>query len=209
MSLWHIARISHKSSCKFHAQQAVTKVKCTTRIAKGSKGTPTPTYRVRKTQYGGNKEIVTNFKFCPNNIERCMKGTKRSWIIDWPQVPDVWPVLSGTNLISQNTHLLQDAGFKLQEHPSMSHQCMLTLTNLFEAPVFDHLGSPNPDIYPTTRNIKSIWRNANALTVEQRNKWESALNIKRTILGVTILLFPSLGAIISLESGVEPDKKIY
>jgi hypothetical protein len=84
----------------------------------------------------------------------------------------------------------------------MSPQHMLTLTNLFEAPVFDHLGPPNPDIYPTTRN-------ANALTIEHRNKWESACNIKGTILGVTVLLFPSLGAIILLESGIEPDKKIY
>jgi hypothetical protein len=61
MSQWHIARISHRSSCKCHAQQAATKIKCTTWIAKGSKGTPIPTYQVRKTQYGGNKEIITDF----------------------------------------------------------------------------------------------------------------------------------------------------
>jgi hypothetical protein len=42
-----------------------------------------------------------------------------------------------------------------------------------------------------------------------RNKWESARNIKGTVLGVTVLLFPGLGTIISLESGVEPDKKVY
>jgi hypothetical protein len=29
------------------------------------------------------------------------------------------------------------------------------------------------------------------------------------VLGVTVLPFPSLGAIISLKSGVEPDKKVY
>jgi hypothetical protein len=61
MSQWHIARILYKSSCKCHAQQATTKVKCIAQIAKGSKGTPVPTYRDRKTQYGGNKEIVTDF----------------------------------------------------------------------------------------------------------------------------------------------------
>jgi hypothetical protein len=60
MSQWHIARISHKSSCKCHAQQVATNVKCSARIAKGSKGTPTPTYRRRKTQYGGTKVIVTD-----------------------------------------------------------------------------------------------------------------------------------------------------
>jgi hypothetical protein len=98
MSQWHIARISYRSSCKCHAQQVATNIKCIARIAKGSKGTPAPIYRGRKTQYGGNKEIVTDFWFCPDDIECSIKGTKHSWIIDWPQVPDVWPILSGTNL---------------------------------------------------------------------------------------------------------------
>jgi hypothetical protein len=98
MSQWHIARILHRSSCKCHAQQVVTKVQRTARIVKGSKGTPAPTYRGRKIQYGGNKEIVMDFWFCPNDIERYVKGTKRSWIRDWPQVPNVWPILSSTNL---------------------------------------------------------------------------------------------------------------
>jgi hypothetical protein len=61
MSQWHIARISYRSSCKCHAQQRATDVKCTARIAKGSKGTPIPTYRGRKTQYGGSKVIVMDF----------------------------------------------------------------------------------------------------------------------------------------------------
>jgi hypothetical protein len=138
-----------------------------------------------------------------------MKGTKCPWVLNWPQVPDVWLVFSGTNLTRQETLLLQDVGFKFQERPSMSPRRMFTLSNLFEAPVFDHHGPPNPDIYPTTRNNKSIRRNANAPTAKHRNKWESARNIKGMVLGVTILPFPGLGAIISLESGVESDKKVY
>jgi hypothetical protein len=38
---------------------------------------------------------------------------------------------------------------------------------------------------------------------------ESAHNIKGTVIGITVLPFPGLGAIISLESRVEPDKKVY
>jgi hypothetical protein len=86
---------------------------------------------------------------------------------------------------------------------------MFALSNLFEAPVFDHPGPPNPEVHPSTRNSKSVRRNANAPTTKHRNKWESARNIKGTVLGVTVLPFPNLGAIISLESGVEPDKKVY
>jgi hypothetical protein len=99
-----------------------------------------------------------------------VKGTKRSWILNWPQLLDVWLFLSGTNLICQETLLLQDAGFKLQECPSMSPRRMFMLSTLFEAPVFDHPCPPNSDIYPTIRNSKSIWRNANALTAEHCNK---------------------------------------
>ena len=67
----------------------------------------------------------------------------------------------------------------------------------------------NPDIYPTNQNNKSIWRDANALTAENRNKWESTYNIKRSVHGVSVLPFLGLGTIISLESGVEADKKVY
>jgi hypothetical protein len=68
-----------------------------------------------------------------------MKDSKRSWIFDWPQVPDVWPVLSSTNLTHKDILLLQDAGFKLQERPSTSPRHMFALSNLFEAPIFDNL----------------------------------------------------------------------
>jgi hypothetical protein len=84
MSQWHIVRISHRSSCKCHAQQAATNFKYTARIAKGSKGTAAPTYRGRNTQYGRTKVIVSDFWFCPDDIKRCVKGSEHSWVLDWP-----------------------------------------------------------------------------------------------------------------------------
>jgi hypothetical protein len=138
-----------------------------------------------------------------------VKGNKRSWILDWPHVPDIWPILSGTNLTREETLLLQDVGFKLQERPSMSPRRMFALSNFFKAPIFDHPSSPNLEVHPSTRNSKSVRRNANAPTAEHHNKWESTRNIKRMVLGVTVLPFHGLGAIILLESGVEPDKKVY
>jgi hypothetical protein len=66
------------------------------------------------------------------------------------------------------------------------------LSNRFEAPIFDHPSLANPDIYPTTRNSKCIRRNANAPMAENRNKWESARNIRGTVLGVIVLPFPGL-----------------
>jgi hypothetical protein len=91
----------------------------------------------------------------------------------------------------------------------MSPQRMFTLPNFFEAPIFDHLGPPNLDIYPTTGNNKSIRQNAYALMFEHCNKWKSTCNIKGMVLGVIVLPFPGLGAIILLESRVESNKKVY
>jgi hypothetical protein len=91
----------------------------------------------------------------------------------------------------------------------MSPWRIFTLSNLFEAPIFDYHGPPNPNIYPTTRNSKTIRRNANPPMAEHCSKWESTHNIKGTIIGVIVLPFPGLGAIILLESRVEPDKKVY
>ena len=51
-SKWHIARISHKSNARCQAQQHGSNIKCTSKIAKGKKGTPAPTYRGRKEEYG-------------------------------------------------------------------------------------------------------------------------------------------------------------
>jgi len=47
------------------------------------------------------------------------------------------------------------------------------------------------------------------VTVEQQNKWEGVGNIRRQIVGVTLLLLPSLGTIVSLETIADYDKNIY
>ena len=46
--------------------------------------------------------------------------------------------MTSTHLTLQETLLLQDVGFKLQDRPSMSPWHMLRLSNLLEAFVFDH-----------------------------------------------------------------------
>jgi len=74
---WHIARISHKSVAKYQAQQKGSNIKCIAKIAKGSRGIPAPTYRGRKEEYGSKREVVADFWFYWDDIERCVKGSKR------------------------------------------------------------------------------------------------------------------------------------
>ena len=47
------------------------------------------------------RRLLWTSSFYLDDIERCMKGTKRLRIIDWPQIPNVQPVLSGTHLTRQ------------------------------------------------------------------------------------------------------------
>jgi len=70
-------------------------------------------YRGRKEDYGSKRQVLADFWFCADDIERCVKGTKRKWIIDWSPLLEVWPVLSGTDLSREKTLLLQHAGFRL------------------------------------------------------------------------------------------------
>jgi hypothetical protein len=138
-----------------------------------------------------------------------VKGTKRKWIIDWPEVPEIWPILIGTNLNREETLLLQHAGFRLQERPILSPHRLFNMSKIHKTVLFDQPPPPNPNAYPTVRNNRTIWRIANAPSTEQRNKWESAGNIKGQILGVTLLPFPGLGAIVSLETGADHNRNVY
>jgi hypothetical protein len=61
-----------------------------------------------------------DFFFCNDDIERCVKGTKRKWVVSVPNVPDVWPVKLGTNLTCKEILALENAGFRLPQRKEMT-----------------------------------------------------------------------------------------
>jgi len=83
------------------------------------------------------------------------------------------------------------------------------MSNIFNSVLYDKTPPKDASVYPIVQNNRTIRRIANALTTEQRNKWESAGNIKRQILGVTLLPFLGPGAIVSLETGVDNNRTVY
>ena len=83
------------------------------------------------------------------------------------------------------------------------------MSGIFSPILFDHASPKNSDVHPTVRNNKAIRRIANAPTSEQRNKWESAANIRGKILGLTLLPHPGLGATVELETGIACNKNAY
>jgi len=83
------------------------------------------------------------------------------------------------------------------------------MSKIFKTILYDQPPSNNSNAYPMVRNNWTIRRIANAPNIEWQNKWESAGNIRVQILGVTLLPFSSLGAIVALETSANPNKNVY
>jgi hypothetical protein len=95
---WHNARLPKTSATACFAQQAITKKKCEARIVQGNKPTAAPTYTIVMQTAHKKRPEVMEFFFCNDDIERCVKGTKRKWVQSRPDIPSIWPVKIGTNL---------------------------------------------------------------------------------------------------------------
>jgi hypothetical protein len=94
---WHNARLPKTSAKACFAQQAITKKKYEAKIVQGNKSTAAPTYTgVMRNAYKKRPKFK-EFFFCNDDIERCLKGTKREWMQSRPNIPSIWPVKIGTN----------------------------------------------------------------------------------------------------------------
>ena len=69
--------------------------------------------------------------FCPTKLDRCVLGSGAKWIINYPDIPDKWPVMVGTSLTQAEVISLESSGFVLDDGPA------------FEVP----LGSPANDVH--------------------------------------------------------------
>jgi hypothetical protein len=51
------------------------------------------------------------FFFCNDDIERCVKGTKRKWVESRSDIPSIWPVKIMTNLSKKEILDFESVGF--------------------------------------------------------------------------------------------------
>ena len=64
--------------------------------------------------------------FSPNDIERCVKGSRRKWVDkistdqEQPPIPLVWPVKIGTNLTRPEIPKFDNVGFQLSKKQRIS-----------------------------------------------------------------------------------------
>jgi hypothetical protein len=110
---WHIARLPKTSAKACFAQQAITKKKCEAKIFQGSKPMAAPTYTGVMQNAHKKRPEVMEFFFCNDDIERCIKGTKRKWVQSRPDIPSIWPVKIGTNLSKKEILDFESVGFQL------------------------------------------------------------------------------------------------
>lgn len=69
-----------------------------------------------------NKGFEQFFYFCPDDIAKCVKGTRRKWVKSRPGVPNVWPAQRGTNLTAHEIMILEEFGFQFQHRQQIAHK---------------------------------------------------------------------------------------
>ena len=201
-SKWHIARLPARSARRCQALQAHTNAKCDTRVARGPRGTPAPTYSGDKKDYHTKKRVQTDFWFCADDINRCVSGNRKAWVLDWPALPSTWPVKMGTNLTREEVFALEDAGFQLQQRGAMSPRQMFISSLDMPIPRSQFHVPANPDSHRTIRGSSTIRRSSEAPTAEHRNQWESASFMNNCqVTNVTAIPYPGYGIVITLDSG--------
>ena len=117
---WYIARLLETSANACFALQAITKKKCVPWIVQDGKNTAAPTYLGLMENYRKKRLDPRDFFFCSDDIERCVKGTKKNWVVSVPNVPEVWPVKLGTNLTCKEIISLENARFRLPQRKEMT-----------------------------------------------------------------------------------------
>ena len=158
--------------------------------------------------YKKNRNDVMQFFFYNDDIERCVKGTKRKWVISVPEIPATWPVKRGTNLSKQEIMALEATGFQLPQRQPISPRRLFgehSATQLLSS--YPILG--DADEHPKIRGGKRVRRNPKAPTTMQANNSASALTLTARIERVTMVPHPGFGCIVSLISGTEPRVQKY
>jgi hypothetical protein len=205
---WHIARLPKTSAKACFAQQAITKIKCEAKIVQGNKPTAAPTYTSVMQNAHKKKPQVMQFFFCNNDIERCVKGTKRKWVQSRPDIPNIWPVKIGTNLSTKEVLDFESASFQLPQRAVITPRRLFGMEELpFDLASFPTPTSPNG--FPKTRSGKSIRRNNNVPTTKQANNCASSLTLKGDVRKVTMIPHPGFGCIVILDSRTPPKFEQY
>ena len=198
---WHIAHVPKTSAKTCWAQITVTKKKCIVCIVLHGKSTPASTYSRLWRNVRFNCEEQMQFFFCSDDIERCIKGSRRKWVIPYsntherPPIPTIWLVKIGTNLTCSEIVALENTRFQL---PQRERVPLNQSFNNFTLPVdFSSLQVPeNPDYFLGTRKSKSVRQSNVGFSSKQLLSINSAMALEASISEVTMIPQPGFWCII-------------
>ena len=154
------------------------------------------------------------FYFCTNDIERCVKGSRRKWVVpfsnneDRPPIPLTWPVKVGTKLTRQEIGHARECRFPTPTE--RAHYSNSPFQHLRSS--YDLSGVPipsNPDSYPSVRKSKTVRQSANQPSSKQMQVVGSAIAMQACILRVTMIPQPGFGCIVTLQSKSSPRNSMY
>jgi hypothetical protein len=151
---------------------------------------------------------VMEFFFCNDDIERCVKGTKRRWVKSRPDVPNVWPVKIGINLSRKEILNLEQAGFQLPQRVVITPRKLFEMEEL-PSDLSSYPIPASPKKHPKIKLGKNIRRIKNVPTTKQVNNCTSSLILKGQIRKVTMIPHPGFGCIVTLDSGAPPKVQQY
>jgi hypothetical protein len=174
---------------------------CNAKVGTRKHDTSAPTYKGFKKKFRSPNNVEYEFWFCPDDIKCCVSGSKKKYVLDWPIVPNTWPVKIGTNLSREEVLALEDARFQLQQREALSPRRRFSTIATLPIPR-SHFRMPlNPNAHPTFRFGKTVCRNLTTPTTDHKNKWESAgLMDGCFVVGVTAIPYPGFGVIINIVS---------
>jgi hypothetical protein len=174
---------------------------CLAKVEAGKHGTPTPTYKGLKKEYCSTNNVEYAFWFCPDDIKRCVNGNKKKYVLDWPVVPNIWPMKIGINISRQKVLALEDVGFQLKQREALSPRRRLSTTAMLPIPRTDFHVPLNADAHPTSKFGKFVRCNLSAPTIDHKNKWESVgLMDGYYVVGITAIPYPEFGVLINIVS---------
>jgi hypothetical protein len=128
-------------------------------LGDASHGTPAPTYKGLKKEYRSTNIMEYEFWFCHDDIKRCVSGSKKKYVLDWPIIPNTWHVKIGTNLSRHEVLALEDAGFQIQQREVLSPRHRLSTVATLPIPRTDFRVPLKLDAHPTSMFGKTVRRN--------------------------------------------------
>ena len=91
-SKWHIARLPPNLAKRCWTLQSIKGTMYNAKIRIAKHDIPTPTYKEFRKEFRFSNNVEYDFWFCPNDIKCCVSDNKKKYVLDWPIIPNTWPV---------------------------------------------------------------------------------------------------------------------